>query len=497
MDKKSKTLIRKFLSTLFFLFSILHADIGHNNVVYEGMAGEIPIRVFIKLPGVVPGLADVSIKVFADNINKVTIQPNKKDKDRKSKSPPADIAEPIKGEKNMFSAQLWLMDFGSYSLDVRLYENQNVHRSSIPVNSIASKVIGMNQGTSILLSILLFILFFGAINIIRIAYKDSTELPGKNPDKSKIFNSYIVTVLSLIILSLIIYGGKNWWDKIDIAYQNNIFQTLENKIEIFNNGKDKFMSIEIIDELWKQNRMSDIIPDHGKIMHVYLISDNYDMLAHIHPSRYENDDKFIVKMPPVDFGTYYLFMDVTHATGFSHTMTNKIEYNEDNITFTESIFDIDRDVDDAWAINSKENRITWKNKKPFYKSGDDIDLEFQVMNNGKPAILEPYIKMGGHAALLKKDQTVFVHIHPIGTISMASQEIFQENYIQGIVDQDDICFFGFVNDSKENIINNVSPNGKVSFPSMKLENTGEYGLWVQVKSSGEVITQKFDFEIKL
>ena len=76
-------------------------------------------------------------------------------------------------------------------------------------------------------------------------------------------------------------------------------------------------------------------------------------------------------------------------------------------------------------------------------------------------------------------------------------EIFQENYIQGIVDQDDICFFGFVNDSKENIINNVSPNGKVSFPSMKLENTGEYGLWVQVKSSGEVITQKFDFEIKL
>jgi len=119
------------------------------------------------------------------------------------------------------------------------------------------------------------------------------------------------------------------------------------------------------------------------------------------------------------------------------------------------------------------------------------------MNNGKPAILEPYINMGGHAALLKKDQTVFVHIHPIGTISMASQEMFQENYIQDIVDQDDICFFGFVNDSSENFINNISPNGKVSFPAIKLENTGEYGLWVQVKSSGEVITQKFDFEIKL
>ena len=497
MDKKGKTLIKAYIFSLFFLLSILHGDIGHNNVVYEGKAGDIPIRVFVKLPGVVPGLADVSIKVFTDNIQKVTIQPNKKDKDRKSKSPPPDVADPIKGEKNLFSAQLWLMDYGSYSLDIRLYQNQNVHRASIPVNSISSRVLEMTQGTTILLSTLLCLLFFGAINIIRIAYKDSTQSPGDHPNHGKIIKSYIVTIVSLIIFSAIIYGGKSWWDNIDTAYQNNIFQTLENKIEIFDNGKEKFMSIEIIDELWKQNRMADIIPDHGKIMHIYLISDNYEILAHVHPSRTENDDVFIVKMPPVDFGTYYLFMDVTHATGFSHTMTNKIEYNEDNITFTESIFDIDRDVDDAWAINSKENRITWKNKKPFYKSGDDIDLEFQVMNNGKPAILEPYIKMGGHAALLKKDQTVFVHIHPIGTISMASQEIFQENYIQGIVDQDDICFFGFVNDSKENIINNVSLNGKVSFPSMKLENTGEYGLWVQVKSSGEVITQKFDFEIKL
>ena len=44
---------------LFFLISILHADIGHNNVVYEGKAGDIPIRVFVTLPGVVPGLADI------------------------------------------------------------------------------------------------------------------------------------------------------------------------------------------------------------------------------------------------------------------------------------------------------------------------------------------------------------------------------------------------------------------------------------------------------
>ena len=496
MDKKGKTLSKAYIYVLFFLLSFLHADIGHNNVVFEGKAGDIPIRVFVKLPGVVPGLADISIKVLADDIQKVTVQPNKKDKDRKSKSPPPDIANPIKGEKNIFSSQLWLMDYGSYSLDIRLYQDQIVHRVSIPVNSISSRVLEMNQGTTILLSALLSLLFFGAINIIRIAYKDSTQPPGDHPTHGKIIKSYMVTGVSLIILSAILYSGNSWWKTIDTAYQNNIFQTLENKVEILDNGKEKFLSIEIVDELWKQSRMTDIIPDHGKIMHIYLISEDYESLAHLHPSRTDNNDIFIVKMPPLDFGKYSLFMDITHETGFSHTMINNIVYTKENV-FSNSIKNIERDKDDSWILNSNENRITWKNQKHSYKSGDNIDLEFQVMKNGEPAVLEPYISMGGHAALLKKDQTVFVHIHPIGTISMASQEMFQENYIQSIVDQEDICFFGFVNDSTDNYFNNTSPNGKISFPAINLENAGEYGLWVQVKSAGEVITQKFDFEITL
>ena len=61
MDKKGKTLIKAYIFSLFFLLSILHGDIGHNNVVYEGKAGDIPIRVFVKLPGVVPGLSLIHI----------------------------------------------------------------------------------------------------------------------------------------------------------------------------------------------------------------------------------------------------------------------------------------------------------------------------------------------------------------------------------------------------------------------------------------------------
>ena len=56
--------LNKFILRSIILFCFINADIGHNNVVYEGKAGNIPLRVFVHLPGVVPGLADISIRVL-------------------------------------------------------------------------------------------------------------------------------------------------------------------------------------------------------------------------------------------------------------------------------------------------------------------------------------------------------------------------------------------------------------------------------------------------
>ena len=298
--------LNKFILHAIILSCFLSADIGHNNVIYEGKAGDIPLRVFVQLPGVVPGLSDISVRVFADGVNKVTVQPQKQDKDRKSKSPPPDVAEPVQGENNLFSAQIWLMDFGSYNLDIKIYQGQRVERTSIPVNSIATKVVVMNQTTSSILWVLLGVLFFGCVNIIRVGYKDSTEPPGAVPDKTKRKRSYIVTAITLLLFSAIIYGGKNWWDKIDLAYQQNIFQSLENKVGILNNDQADHISIEIVDELWVQGRIADLIPDHGKIMHMYIISDTYEQLAHIHPTRTDDRNVFIAKMPPFKNGMYHL-----------------------------------------------------------------------------------------------------------------------------------------------------------------------------------------------
>ena len=118
--------MKKVFFFLCLISAFLSADIGHLNSIFEGTAGDIPIRVIIKTPGVVPGLADINIRIFGEDVDKVTAQPIFW-KAGIEGAPPADIAEPVKGETNLYSTQLWLMDFGSYNVNIKLYENDNVH----------------------------------------------------------------------------------------------------------------------------------------------------------------------------------------------------------------------------------------------------------------------------------------------------------------------------------------------------------------------------------
>ena len=73
MVEKYQTL-KILLFKIILFFSWLSADIGHLNYIYEGQAFDKPVRVIIKSPGVVPGLADIIVKSFDQEIDQILIQ---------------------------------------------------------------------------------------------------------------------------------------------------------------------------------------------------------------------------------------------------------------------------------------------------------------------------------------------------------------------------------------------------------------------------------------
>ena len=126
--------------------------------------------------------------------------------------------------------------------------------------------------------------------------------------------------------------------------------------------------------------------------------------------------------------------------------------------------------------------------------GKEASLRFSVVGpDRKPLALEPYMGMAGHAVVTRDDGAVFVHLHPSGTISMASQMAFlmrqPGDSVTGRLGQ------RIKTSEALHPVTSVPENGVISFP-YAFPKPGKYHMWVQVKHAGRILTGAFAFEVQ-
>src|SRR5262249_50830570 len=130
-------------------------------------------------------------------------------------------------------------------------------------------------------------------------------------------------------------------------------------------------------------------------------------------------------------------------------------------------------------------RMVWERdgaKSPAnFKAGDPIWFRFRVEDQaGKPAELEDYMGMAGHAAFISVDGKVFAHVHPAGSVSMAAVALAEG---------------GDTQPANMSGMHQSSPTGEVSFP-YGFPQAGDYRLFVQVKRAGQVETGVFTAHVE-
>ena len=65
--------MRRFIILILFLLASVHikAHLGNNTVFYEGDAGPYQVRVYVQPPEVVPGLAEINVRVHNGPVTSV------------------------------------------------------------------------------------------------------------------------------------------------------------------------------------------------------------------------------------------------------------------------------------------------------------------------------------------------------------------------------------------------------------------------------------------
>jgi hypothetical protein len=263
--------------------------------------------------------------------------------------------------------------------------------------------------------------------------------------------------------------------------------------------------------------IDDFVPDHNHLMHLYALREpGLDEVYHLHPEQ-TAAGVFRLDLPGMKAGRYRLYADIVHANGFPETPVGQV-------TIPEGFTARPLQGDDASG-----SAVPWQNapvSNTSFRLPDGYTMEwlkpaapirvrepylfrFRLLDpRGKPADnMRYYMGMLGHAAFVKTDGTRFAHIHPTGSVSMASL-MLAENQLPGNkkpgkdVTRDGMDMSGMnmpgMDMSEMHMGGDEAPGGlpnEVTFP-YGFPAAGRYRVFVQMKHDATVETGAFDVDVK-
>ena len=299
------------------------AHVGSPDVVFEGKAGAYGVRVIVRPPQVVPGLAEVIVRVLDADVDRVLVRPVFW-RAGVGGAPSADAAKPVRGSPRTYTGQLWLMARGAYSVYVTVEGKAGRGTVIVPVMSVATGRLGMSPALGGLLAALGVLLVAGLASIVHAAAGESVVEPGQPMDGTLRRRARLVTAVASPIVALVLLGGARWWRSVDADYQMRMYRPFATRAVVTADSGAPVLHFTVVDDSGKRVQLDPLLPDHGKLMHLVVIdSATMRNFAHLHPL-FDDTATFTTPLPPLPPGQYRLYGDVAFENGQTRTITGSV-----------------------------------------------------------------------------------------------------------------------------------------------------------------------------
>ena len=464
---------------LVFSATLVHAHVGSPDVFYEGKAGPYAALVTIRPPAVIPGIAEVEIRLPADRIEAVRVVPLPLMGVGSLHPPTPDIAVRDAHDQHFFRSSVWLMATGSYQVRVEVDGAQGTGKLAVPVPAIASVVRKMNPGLGVALAVMMVLLTAGLVTIIGAGTREADLAPGVTPGPERRKLSRIVMAGAAVVLGGLLFFGFRWWTSDERNYLRYVYKPLAMTVQVQVDQLN--ISLSLSDPGWLRFRKTDdLIPDHGHLMHLFIIRmPGMDRMWHLHPELNANGT-FGLALPDMPEGTYKFFADVVHANGLAETLVTDVKLPEVHGRALEvddakgSAAPVSDAVPSTTAPLRDGYKMVWVNAGALLKARTATQFVFRLEDaQGRPADdMQLYMGMVGHAEFVSDDATVFAHVHPDGSVPMAALMLthMPMQHAQGNVP------------------------AAVSFP-YGFPKPGRYRIFVQMQRNGHAETGVFDARV--
>ena len=475
------------------------AHVGSPDIYAQGDAGPYKLFVVIRPPLVIPGVAEIEVRSNTPGVDSITIAPMLLTGEASKHPPVPDTMTRPSGDSQFFTGHLWIMAPGSWQIRFTANGNQGQGLLSIPVPATAFGTRKMQHGMGLMLAVLGIILILGMVGIVGAAARDAQLTPGEKAPPQNRRRALVAMTATFAILVLGVILGSRWWNADAADYASNIYKPLQMSATL---QPDQMLDLKMSDPGWLSARkLDDFVPDHNHLMHLYAIRwPAMDVVFHLHPDQVGTGD-FHLALPSMPAGTYHLYADVVHANGFPETLVTSIK-----VPFIRGRALAGDDAEGTatalkWNGGGTETSatcklpdgytMTWKRPTSLTaKTPEDFTFTLLDPQGQPPKDMALYMGMVGHAAFVKTDGSVFAHIHPSGTVSMAALMMAQSqngNAAATMGDMKDMP--GMDMSGSQSIPDTVSfPYG---FPT-----PGNYRIFVQMKHGAVIETATFDAQVQ-
>jgi hypothetical protein len=349
-------------------------------------------------------------------------------------------------------------------------------------------------------------LVVGVLAIVRAAASESVLGAGEVLPKTGRRKGLIAVGIAAVVVVLALTGGWYWWMTDEHEFRRSLregaWPDLATTVET--SGKERILHLTLGEKEFKPNYALPLLPDHGKLLHLFLIREPArDAFAHVHPIR-RGGKNFDLVLPALPEGDYKILCDFTLSeSGLSSTASGTVHLPaipKDSAPAADG-GSLKPDPDDSWFVRPtnpvrtadngdivfampKGVEAVWK-AHPQLRAKCDAHLKFEFRDSsGQPIPLEPYMGMLSHAAVLRADGGIFAHLHPTGNFSMAAQSYFDAKMARET---------GGPAPMDHSKMHHGIPAGDASVAlPYEFPTSGDYQIWVQIKTGGQVLTATFD-----
>jgi hypothetical protein len=495
----------------------VRAHVGNPDVYFQGVAGPYHLIVTVRTPQMIPGIADVEILSATPGISKITVVPTYIVGPGAKYPPVGDQLTQSKDDPQYFSGKIWLMESGSWQIRVQVEGAQGAGELALPVPAAARRTLPMEKSLGVLLFALMALSVLSIIAIVGAARREGMLEPGQLPGPDHARRGQRVMFGAAVVVFALLFFGNSWWNSEAFAKARQmIYKPPPLNVSLEPGGT---LILKMGDSEWHRTRpetvMTNLIPDHGYLMHLFLIREpGMDRFYHLHPRLQPglhpaSAQTFEVELPAIPAGRYQVFADVVRESGFPDTMTTEIDLPDvpgvplagDNSEAAAPAPPLAgapdsatpmpgglAGTDQATAVLPDGYRMVWERGSAPLVANHFVWLRFRLETpSGKPVIdMEPYMGMAGHAEIVRSDRSAFAHIHPDGSVAMAALELAQKSA--------PVQSANAVMDPGMKMDMHLPAATEVSFP-YGFPKAGEYRLFVQIKRGGQIETGVFDAQV--